>query len=855
MNRVFKTIWNRVEQRWVVASETAKSSRSGHRQLGQTRQSSGSGVRFVPQALAFCVVGLMGLQTANAAVCETTTGLNGSMATGIDAFACGTNNDAIGKSSSAIGHRNVAMGHLSSAIGRLNTASGQSSSAMGYLNKAAGSSSSAIGTRAGAVFDGATAVGGATNQEAILTVEAGILQAVNGVAVTATGAELSTITHVYGVALNKSQRLVFVNSINSGGALAFGQNSTALGAENTAIGSESLAVGFDNTALHSNNTAVGSMNLASGYLSTAIGHDNTATNLNSVAMGHHNTANGHTSSAVGLWNMASEQFSSAFGLGNTANDDSSAIGNNNTAQRYSTALGNSNSANSDSTAVGRDNIASGFSVSVGDQNTSRGYQSSSVGRSNTSTGEFSSALGNQNHSGGVLSTAVGLNNVSENDYSSTIGRENTTSGAFSTAIGNHNVASGASSSAVGLSNMTAGQGAIAYGVLAGAVFNGSTAIGGAVGNQKAILTIESGKLKAVNGILVTATSSRLDSITAVAGVPVTTEQRNAFINSIDYGGALAFGQNSTAIGAASVALDDGSTALGLNSQALSRNSVALGQGSIANRDNAVSVGAIGYERQITNVAAGTKPTDAVNLTQLQYVVNTLGGGASLSAPTYLIQGSTYGDVGGAFAAVDDKLNDLQNQVDGTAPSAKMTTEAKMASTAPLIAKNTLETPDSPQLVEDDSAASTTITEQVATSGVMHSMQAATNSASTTKIADAVQSTDPVNLGQMQAGDVSTLNSARQYTDTRFGRLERDLTRFDESANAGVASALAIGNLPQPTQAGRNMLSVGSATHNGQQAIAVGLSTVTLDNKYVIKGGFSTNTNKDASGSIAVGLQW
>src|SRR3546814_365670 len=62
--------------------------------------------------------------------------------------------------------------------------------------------------------------------------------------------------------------------------------------------------------------------------------------------------------------------------------------------------------------------------------------------------------------------------------------------------------------------------------------------------------------------------------------------------------------------------------LGANSIADADNSVALGAGSIADRDNSVSVGSAGNERQITNVAAGTEDTDAVNLAQLQEVAKT-----------------------------------------------------------------------------------------------------------------------------------------------------------------------------------------------------------------------------------------
>jgi autotransporter adhesin len=49
-------------------------------------------------------------------------------------------------------------------------------------------------------------------------------------------------------------------------------------------------------------------------------------------------------------------------------------------------------------------------------------------------------------------------------------------------------------------------------------------------------------------------------------------------------------------------------------------SVAIGQGSVANVANTVSVGRKGNERRIMNVAAGKRPTDAVNVAQLQAAV-------------------------------------------------------------------------------------------------------------------------------------------------------------------------------------------------------------------------------------------
>ena len=86
-------------------------------------------------------------------------------------------------------------------------------------------------------------------------------------------------------------------------------------------------------------------------------------------------------------------------------------------------------------------------------------------------------------------------------------------------------------------------------------------------------------------------------------------------------GAIASGNGSTAVGAGAVASGTDSTALGSNSTASGNNSVALGAGSVADRDNTVSVGSEGNERQITNVAAGTRRTDAANWGQVQDAVN------------------------------------------------------------------------------------------------------------------------------------------------------------------------------------------------------------------------------------------
>jgi autotransporter adhesin len=82
-------------------------------------------------------------------------------------------------------------------------------------------------------------------------------------------------------------------------------------------------------------------------------------------------------------------------------------------------------------------------------------------------------------------------------------------------------------------------------------------------------------------------------------------------------GSQAIGVRSSAFGQGASALADYSSAFGQNASALASNSVALGANSVATRENSVSVGSPGNERQIVNVAEGTRGTDAVNLTQMR----------------------------------------------------------------------------------------------------------------------------------------------------------------------------------------------------------------------------------------------
>lgn len=155
--------------------------------------------------------------------------------------------------------------------------------------------------------------------------------------------------------------------------------------------------------------------------------------------------------------------------------------------------------------------------------------------------------------------------------------------------------------------------------------------------------------------------------------------------------AMAFGSNSVASGANASALGTGATASGADSTALGNaasataaNSVALGAGSVADEDNTVSVGAAGAERKVTNVAAGTNDTDAVNVSQLNDTAATTlasantytdqaAGDTLTAANTYTDQQISLLGAGGGVASADleqlrtdmnDRFAGVEGRLDG-----------------------------------------------------------------------------------------------------------------------------------------------------------------------------------------------
>ncbi|MFZ0869220.1 MAG: ESPR-type extended signal peptide-containing protein [Rhodanobacter sp.] len=249
---------------------------------------------------------------------------------------------------------------------------------------------------------------------------------------------------------------------------------------------------------------------------------------------------------------------------------------------------------------------------------------------------------------GQLTAAV--SNASEYFHANSTGTDSNPIGADSVAIGTSAVASNANDVALGSNSTTAaavGTSSVTVGGVTSAVASSApvaTVSVGSQGSERTITNMAAGRVSAtstdaVNGSELYATNQAVDQTnTDVTNLSNTVTNQGDQINSIYTTGTKYFHANST--GADSVATGADSVAIGTGAVSNNANDVALGAGSVTAAANAtpsgsiagttysyaggtptsvVSVGSVGNERQITNVAAGqvsATSTDAVNGSQL-----------------------------------------------------------------------------------------------------------------------------------------------------------------------------------------------------------------------------------------------
>ena len=106
-------------------------------------------------------------------------------------------------------------------------------------------------------------------------------------------------------------------------------------------------------------------------------------------------------------------------------------------------------------------------------------------------------------------------------------------------------------------------------------------------------------------------------------------------------------------------------------------------------------------------------------------------------------------------------------------------------------------------------------------------------------------------------DIKHINNRLGDIDGKMGKLNNKIDGVDKRASRGIATAGAMGMLPQPHISGRSMVSAATTSYRGQQSLAVGYSRLSDNGKHIIKfsGASNLSGKKDAMVGAAYGYQW
>ena len=663
MNKIFKVVWSKTKECYVVVSEVAKNNGGKKKVLasvlaglamvgagaaGTPVQAGGnygnSAVNIAPDNLVgsnyantvsknSVVVGYMNKATDDSESGKIIYGANNEV-NKTSALAVGNENKVYAKSGTALGVGNtvaataeasVAIGNKSKAnadrtiaIGSGAEANGQQTIALGRTAKSAGENDIVIGTSAETKGNGdSIAIGRDSSSNKDNTITIGAQSKATGSYAVALGREAE-------VNANYANAMGYQAKANGSGSVAFGRQTFANGTSAVAVGTGAkvgdvtngyeggVAVGRLASAQAEHAAAIGNAAVATGKFSIASGDGATASAENAAAYGAGAQATNKQATAVGNASVASGENSSAFGYNNTVTgDNSTALGTGNVIDRrdpLSTVAG--------AVAVGNKNKASGDrAIAIGETNTSKVEDTITMGASNTANTGGGIAIGKNNTadstaSGGRASgngqIAIGQDNSATNEDTIAIGRGTTASGRLSTAIGRNADATGAGSIAIG-SNGEPDSHGVAYRTTSNGL--GAVAFGmGAGADGKAALAL-GGMSKAT-----------ADATTAV-GYGAQASKVNALALGKD---AVASIKDGVALGSESKTTVDAGQ-VGYNPAAGRTNKY---DNLTNNTDNVLTSNraavAIGDDdahitRQLTGLAAGKKDTDAVNVAQLRAV--------------------------------------------------------------------------------------------------------------------------------------------------------------------------------------------------------------------------------------------
>ena len=293
MNKIFKVVWSKSKQCYVVVSEIAKNT-TGKKKII---------VASVFAALAMQTVSITNVQAIN----ESGTGTQASVAIGYGSQSKGTTVGSVVNPSVAVGTGSYAEGN--------------SALALGTRAWAKGSYNVSVGREATSSQDYGIAVGYQANVSAIHGMALGELAAASGQISVAIGASAkATGANSYAGGFKAASG--GTSSVALGeSAASSGDTSIAIGKDTVASGGDGVSIGTSSQATGSDSLALGKSAKASNSDSIAVGQDSVANNINSVALGRGAQATGASANALGPQSTASATFATAIGMSSVANQE------------------------------------------------------------------------------------------------------------------------------------------------------------------------------------------------------------------------------------------------------------------------------------------------------------------------------------------------------------------------------------------------------------------------------------------------------------------------------------------------------------------------------------------------------
>lgn len=118
----------------------------------------------------------------------------------------------------------------------------------------------------------------------------------------------------------------------------------------------------------------------------------------------------------------------------------------------------------------------------------------------------------------------------------------------------------------------------------------------------------------------------------------------------------------------------------------------------------------------------------------------------------------------------------------------------------------------------------------------------------------------VAAGEVSATSTDAVNGSQLYKATQgianaTNELDHRIHQNENKANAGISSAMAMASMPQAYIPGRSMVTGGIATHNGQGAVAVGLSKLSDNGQWVFKINGSADTQGHVGAAVGAGFHF